>query len=342
MRCLDQEFRETLGAEVDDDGSVVVGGIPFTPVKILETEPESYKEAFLIWLNETWIPTRDETLKDILAHKTNEQRFFELTESVKGGRVVPFVGSGMTVPCGMPQWSRFLRDLRGSTKLTEDSLEQLLTQGLFEEAASQLRDAMPSHLFDERLDQTFKSRSDSAGAIRLLPEIFTGTVITTNFDDVLEQLYKKSEKPYGEVLRGNAVGRFRKVRATGTRCLLKIHGHHSEGEGRVLTKEEYEAAYGHGCPARTELRSIFSTEPLLFMGCSLANDRTIRLLKEIVDSDPQTPRNFAFMSRPDDGTQIDREHFLADRKIFPIWYDGDHNECVEALLVGILKATGKL
>lgn len=342
MKILDAEFREAVRATIDSDGNIEIGGLPFTPLQVLEQDPAAYEEAFLLWRNEKWIPERTELLDEILVDKQNSQRFDELLDGIVGGRVIPFVGSGMSVPCGMPQWSDCLRGLCESSSFSVSTLEDLLQRGCFEEAASEIQRAIPAYLLDERLEQTFRARGPIAGAIRLLPEIFNGTVVTTNFDDILETTYREAEASFGQVLRGSAVERFRKLRAAGARCLVKIHGHHAEDEGRVLTAEEYDAVYSKRSAARNELSLLFSSEPLLFLGCSLKNDRTMTLLKEIVDNDRSTPRNYALMPLPVDATTRDREHFLAERKIFPIWYRGDHDQCIEALMVGVLKGTGKL
>ena len=344
MKYLDQDFRESITALIDKDGNVVIGGIPFIPIEILDDDAVSYKEAFLGWMNEQWIPLREDRLAKILTNKTNQQRFNELVQAVRAEQVVPFVGSGLSAVSGMPLWSNFLRELRKDSTLAEADLEKLLSAGQFEDAATQLLVKMPKQLFDERLEQTFLARKDAdvAGAVRFLPEIFTETAITTNFDNVLEVANRICGNPFTEALNGASIAQFRMLRGKGKRCLLKIHGDHTNPAGRVLTKEEYDAAYGPNCPARTELEYLFGSEPLLFMGCSLEADRTMVLLKEIVAGDNGTPRNYAFLKRPvNEDARIAREHFLSERKIFPIWYEDEHNESVEALLFGLLRAIGK-
>lgn len=229
--------------------------------------------------------------------------------------------------------------------LPEAELETLIAAGRYEEAASALSLNMPAHLFDERLEQAFVARSagDISGAVRFLPEIFAETVITTNFDNVLEVVHVNADNDFQEVLNGASIAQFRVLRGKGRRCLLKVHGHHTNPASRVLTKDEYDKAYGHHCPARVELQYIFGSEPLLFLGCGLAEDRTMQLLKEVVDADGGTPRNYAILQRPaDDAVRLSREHFLTARKVFPIWYQGDHDECIEAVVAGLLRAMGKL
>ena len=216
--------------------------------------------------------------------------------------------------------------------------------GQFEAAASALLSKMPVHLFNERLEQTFRcpAEDDVIGAVRLIPEVFSETIVTTNFDDILENVHRFAQLPLDEVLNGSLIAQFRQMRGRGRRCLLKIHGHYENPMGRVLTTEEYDAAYGIGCLARVELENIFRTEPLLYMGCSLQEDRTMLLLREVVVTDGGAPRKYAFMQRPvSKATWIEREHFLTERKIFTIWYEGDHDQSVEALLFGLHQAIAK-
>ena len=67
------------------------------------------------------------------------------------------------------------------------------------------------------------------------------------------------------------------------------------------------------------------------------------LLKEVADADKNMPRHYALLQRPKTAKKIvEREHFLTERNIFPIWYDGDHSTDVEALLVGLLEDLKKL
>lgn len=66
------------------------------------------------------------------------------------------------------------------------------------------------------------------------------------------------------------------------------------------------------------------------------------LLKEIADSDRNMPRHYAFLKMPESPNKMRmREHFLSERNIFPIWYDGEHDADIEALLVGLMEELNK-
>jgi hypothetical protein len=68
-------------------------------------------------------------------------------------------------------------------------------------------------------------------------------------------------------------------------------------------------------------------------------------MKEVVLCDALTPRHYAFLRLPkDDSLRVAREKSLAERKIFPIWYDDleDDDVSILSLLVGLLDRSGKL
>ena len=55
--------------------------------------------------------------------------------------VVPFIGAGLCVPSGMPQWSALLVDLAAQCDLGP-YIAQLIREGQFEEAASAIEKAL--------------------------------------------------------------------------------------------------------------------------------------------------------------------------------------------------------
>ncbi len=105
----------------------------------------------------------------------------------------------------------------------------------------------------------------------------------------------------------------------------------------MLGVKEYIDAYGPGGGSREALSLIYRTRSLLWLGCSLSIDRTVSLAGELANLDGQMPRHFALLQQPSDkASWLVREKELTARQIFPIWYDGDHDDCIETLLVGIL------
>lgn len=346
MKILDTLFREALSASINDDGQIEFpsSGFQMTPVEALLSDDKAYKSEFAAWLNDVWLDRHRQRLKGLLALHGNERRYKDLCGAISRGNAVPAVGSGMSAPSGLLLWRQFLEQLRSYTSVEPIALAALLDDGKYEEAADILAADMGKPLFDERVEHEFRVEHPSAlcGAVRLLPELFPHLVITTNLDDVLENVYASSDKRLDEVLAGRDVERYRQLHGKGRTVLLKLHGDCRKDDGRVLGVKEYDEAYAAGSAARDALALIYRTRPVLWVGCSLSVDRTVQLVGEIVGSDSGTPRHFAFLQLPaDDATRVSRERELAKRHIFPVWYDGDHDDAIETLLVGVLDHLGR-
>jgi hypothetical protein len=348
MEFLEKQFNEQLVVEVDPlNNVVVIGNLSFSPVDILrlEIEPGLYNTAFQEWLNEQWLPPIEKRAAEIISKHSNRNRFAELLEAISNEKVIPFVGSGMSEPTGFPVWREFLFALCARSSLTRERLDCLLDAGEFELGASEIYSQMNHRLFDERIENTFKvvSEDEINGSVRYLPKIFKKDVITLNYDSILETIYASSGSSFTRILAGENLADFREISSKGGRCLIKYHGDLAEPRTRILTLEEYVERYEKPSEIKDSLVELFKNHKLLFLGCSLSTDRTMELFKIIADSDKKTPRHFALLKAPtEERKQIDREKFLTERSIFPIWYDGEHDECIEAILVRILRETGKL
>jgi hypothetical protein len=345
MDFLRPQFESAL-EPMAENGVVKIGPFVYTGAEILKLNGDAaYKQAFDDWVWDEWIPTRRDRKDELLKSKSNEDRFSALKKMIASGGAIPFVGSGMSAQTGLPTWGRFLRDTcRRTNGFKVAELDAFLAAGNFDEAASRIFGSMPPQLFNECFESTFavKPSQPVDGAVRLLPFLFESIVITTNFDPILETVYTANGKTFQEILHGTAVGDFRKKNVVGSRCLLKLHGNYNATHGRVLLKAEYDEFYKSTCGACEELALIFRRGGMVFLGCSLAQDRTMALLKEVADSDKNMPRHYAFLERPKPRKIVEREHFLTERNIFPIWYDGDHGTDVEALLVGLMEDLNKL
>src|SRR2546422_985555 len=126
MHHLRAMFEEQLEIRIEKDGSAMIGGTPFTPASILRSDQTAYETEFNAWLSDRWLPDQEERLDEILSQHGNHKRFNDLCMAIKNGQVVPFVGSGMSVPTGLLIWSDFLRSLRKYSKLPHEELEALL------------------------------------------------------------------------------------------------------------------------------------------------------------------------------------------------------------------------
>jgi tetratricopeptide (TPR) repeat protein len=251
--------------------------------------------------------------------------------------LLPFVGAGLSRPMGFPLWGDFLRALAGECGKTAE-IEALLRAQHYEEAAEVVEQGLSEAIFNGRIRHTFgeekSNRCELTGAVLVLPDVAGGAVVTTNFDGVLERVFESAGKPFERVVWGAQVDSIRRAVTGNQPFLLKLHGDAEEQTDRVLTKSEYDKHYAPGGPKslREVIGRVFLQRTLLFIGCSLANDRTMEVLAE-ASGQAAGQRHFAIVEKP----ALEKEFFakqkhLGDRGILPVWYPNQRHDLIEPLL----------
>lgn len=318
-----------------EDGHVHIHEGHWAPQDLLlAMGKDAYEKEFRSWLTNY----REQLLErahEMLEQFDQEGRFNALKASYRRDALVPFVGAGMSMPSNYPGWTGFLRKLRARTAIEEGALNAMLARGEYEEAAQALADALGQARFNEQVENTFGSENALEGPVQLLPYMFKGPVVTTNFDDVLKRCYERMECAFAETLLGPQAQDFPRVLATGKPFLTKLHGSATFAFNRVLTKAEYDHAYADPRTLQRVVKAL-CTRTLLFMGCSLTVDRLLVCLRDHVASEGHegVARHYAFVDAPPTAPEMqEREAALATFNIYPIWYNkGEDSSEIEALL----------
>lgn len=343
MEFLKEQFENELIAEIGGDGQVQIGGAEFSPTEILqELDSQSYLSCFDDWLVEQKQKRLDKA-DEILEQFGNRNRFNRLKEVFDRGVVIPFVGAGLSQSSGYPGWTSFLEALRCETRISSEDLLYMLDNGLYEEAAQALADDMPAGSFNEELENVFCAERVIQGTVQFLPHVFNGPVITTNFDNILKQCFDRTN-PFSETLIGGDASEIKRHLGRNEHVLVKLHGKANSGKNRILTKSEYDSYYDENNSLPDAIKKIASNQ-LLFIGCSLGIDRTIKVLIDIVRDlgHDSAVRHYAFLPLFNEAERLERRDALAEANIFPIWYpvevidgdvvnDGAHDESIGALL----------
>lgn len=273
----------------------------------------------------------------------NLVRFDELKRACQRGFVIPFVGAGMSRSAGCPDWKDYLLGLCLEANLDQGAMRNRIDQhGDYEGVTNDIVAALTENRFNLDFERDFRTPEDIEGAVKLLPMLFDSSVITTNFDRVLETAYERAERPFVEKVtgRGQANAFFRAIPA-GERYLLKLHGNLDNPAERVLTRAEYDVAYGTDrnihmdSPLPRILRRLFTSYSFIFLGCSLSADRTIQTFMRVALADgfDNLPHHYALLECPGEPNQrMMFDQRLADAHITPIWYPEGEHEHVEQIL----------
>ena len=146
--------------------------------------------------------------------RNNLQVFEELKRSCQRGFVIPFVGAGMSKSAGLPDWKEYLLSLCDEADMSQDATrERLDVQGDYEGTMNDIVQRLTINHFERDFERSFVLPEEIAGAVTLLPRLFDCSVITTNFDRVLERVYENEGKTFVEKVTGRGPGK----------CLLPCH-----------------------------------------------------------------------------------------------------------------------
>ena len=272
--------------------------------------------------------TFDELMK--FFHKNsylnNTVVYNELLAQLKVHHLTPVIGAGLSVWAGYPLWGKLLKDLAENTGC-EQEVNDFLLREEYEEAASALEreyghkgltDSLTRAFAKEQLNESKRPKYQ-----KLLPQLFKGPFVTTNFDVSLERLLNNPfvVDPQDEFHREETL---RKL-VTFKQFLIKLHG---------TIEESYDSAYGKDELDETkllpqQLKNIFQSSPPLFLGCSLGNDRTCRVLEKC-----GWAKGFALLGTSDTTSREfnSRLRKLSDMGIKVIWYPKGSYDAVEVLI----------
>ncbi len=282
----------------------------------------------------------------ILGNKGPNRQNLKILDDCRG-RLVPFVGAGLSMPFGYPSWNRLLENLAADVGL-QDEVKLHLDNAEFEEAAELIAEKASLNYLDDSLRSVFDHTSlhgrGAIGAVQHLPNIARNGVLTTNFDRVLETIYEDAGHPFTEVFHGNQIREASKAIQFGRSFLLKLHGDYRDSAHRILTLSEFSKFYGspdaHNVNLDLELPSVlgqaFASNPLLFLGCSLKSDRTITVISRLATKLSGTV-HFALLSAGEMTTT--RIGQLYRWNVRPLYFPAGNYAKIEEFLACLSSAT---
>lgn len=291
------------------------------------TDRDAYLDELDQWEGTCQISQHDAAMRFI---KQSDQVavFLDLVDAIRLGRISPFVGAGISKACGYPMWGEALRKIAQKLNGVDvQNIEPLMAQYDYLQAAQVLYDAAADQV-RHFIKTEFRQRAGAiTGPILLLPELVQGCIVTTNFDSMIEDLFQQRGHALDGYMYGMQPGNaFVQRLLRGERCILKLHGDARQDNTYVFTQEQYRQAYGEPLSFQKQLpralRQIFISHSLLFLGCSLEQDKTLDLFKSVVDEAAfEIPDHFALLNEPaTPHERAQKEARLLQLKIRPIWY----------------------
>jgi hypothetical protein len=316
-----------------------VGSYRYERSKVLFwADREAYDDERVAWENET-SQARHKEVTQLLRTTGLVTTFHDLLDAVERGRIVPFIGAGMSRPMGMPLWAEALTQLLARLPAADvPRITALVEAGKYLEAAQALvdHDSVQTANFLRTTYRIQKVKLD--GPMLLVPRFAKGCVITTNFDDAIEQTYRRDSVEFHAYMHGTQEHNFFPRLVRGDRCLLKLHGDADNPATHILTRDQYAEGYGNPFdfhkPLPKALRQVFVSQSLLFLGCGLDQDWTLELFELARQADEYAiPNHYAILPFPTNlQVKQQKETRLLKLNIQPLWYPAGLHDFVDRYL----------
>lgn len=267
----------------------------------------------------------------------NEQRFDQLVECLAAQEVVPFIGAGISAGGGFPTWANHLRQQGRTAGIAPEQVEAWLAQGQHEEIIAHIEQQHGRDVFAQEIRDVFGKRGSIQDITLLISELFSDTLITTNYDRLLEQVYDTDGAGRVQVINGTTA---MELPDPSKVTIIKIHGDFKAPAQCILGKTQYDAAYGEDGldlhrPVPKILARYYCNNGLFFIGCSLHNDRTVQVFQATKESagDVLFPQHFSIEQAPKQlETLVARNSELLRLGITAIWYPKGQYEAVNNIL----------
>lgn len=269
----------------------------------------------------------------------NAARFDQLCDRMASGDVVPFIGAGLSASGGFPTWKDHLRQQGRTAGFEATVVEGLLAEGLYEEIVDQIEQRRGDDVFAQELRDAFAKNGVIPATDYLIAELFQDTLITTNYDRLIEQSFDSGGGKEVEVLTPATILQPPDAAKV---TVIKLHGNVDSPRSCILSKGQYAAAYGTdgidlSLPIPQALDYYFRNSSLLFLGCGLNQDRTVRVFEAIkikAKADgADLPQHFSIEQCPgDEAALIARNEYLLRIGVTPIWFPTGDFDFVEGIL----------
>lgn len=260
-----------------------------------------------------------------------------LIEAVKKRKCILFVGSGLSVAAGYPNWKTLVDKLMNAAAKAypdrELGLSSYAKKGDLLTLAEYARSKLGKHEYITLLNKIFDEPLSPQHIHRLVARTDYRAVITTNYDRLIETACTFERGASPKTFISDSIPSMATAFWTPSFFVFKLHGDTTSPESIILTTQDYDRLILKGPHLRSFLQSVFINYTVFFVGYSLSDPDFQVLLKELTAIfQGYTPQHYALIPNPQEFTA---EHLKKSMNIQAIVYDpqDDHAEVEKVLSI---------
>jgi hypothetical protein len=266
----------------------------------------------------------------------------ELTDALKNGRCATFIGAGLSVGAGYPTWEQLLKALIERASATgvinpqkKNELEAIAKNpSKWLMVAQEINDLYGRGPFQSELGKVFEeTKADVTEAHKLITDIPFKFVVTTNYDQLIENAYFPKFNRIPKIFTHQDTPDFADALWKQDFFILKAHGDLQKKSSIILTEKDYRTVVYSSPGYRALLAAIFTTKTVLFLGASLSDPEIQLLLRSLHDAFQGSGQyHYALVSNAD-FSETEAGHWRKNYNVCCIRYEASngHPELVQFL-----------
>jgi nucleoside phosphorylase len=210
-------------------------------------------------------PHRD-SFSDQTCNQTKLDIPSELKDQFHHGSVILFIGIGLSVGAGLPNWTNLIRPLAQSVSYELPSEDKFITVDHLLAATQRYENQRGRHsLIQYMLENLDTTNIQPTPVHQIITSLQTRAVFTTNYDDLIEQALRKAGHRFNIIVSETELAFWRGDRVQ----VVKLCGDLRRLTSIVLTKYDFNTYFATRPRVAERLRTSLENNTVLFLGYSL-------------------------------------------------------------------------
>jgi len=242
-----------------------------------------------------------------------------IKKAIAEGKLVVFAGAGISIDSGAPSWQTLIDSLRDEIDIPSNETDFLRIAQMYynERQQKEFVDKVREILNHRKL----RYNEIHEAVFDLNPE----HIMTTNFDDLLEQVIKAKAYPFSVIKKDLEFPYGRN-----TKLLIKVHG--DLDEANLVIKEDDYLQYSQNHPLiESFIKGVFANKVVLFIGYTFS-DINLKIILQSVRNILGRDFQNAYLLSTESNFHPAKRHYLKQQGINVISYaDAGESDGINAI-----------